>query len=331
MHIKDLILGLDTSNYTTSAALVDCSDRVIADSRRLLAVKEGKRGLRQSEALFQHVNALPEIIDALCRQAASHGISSPAQRIAAVSVSSRPRPVEGSYMPCFLPGLHFGESMAHLLDVPCFVFSHQEGHIQALRREAGIDEAVPFMAFHMSGGTCELLLVQKEKLRILGGSKDISFGQLLDRTGVALGMRFPCGEAMDAIALQSPRPKRMHYKRIWMQDGWMQMAGLATAVQRDVEDGRPGEAVIPELFLQIAEALFAMAAWGRQQCSVNKLLLAGGVAASQTIKHYVTEYNKTGAVEILMPGGDAAKDNAIGIARLGRNKLWPSSPSASHN
>ena len=179
-----LTLGFDTSNYTTSVAAFDgvggknCS--------RLLDVKPGELGLRQSDALFAHIKRLPELVDALC---ASVNIGN----VTAIGVSTRPRAVEGSYMPCFLAGWSQASCLAKILNVPLYEFSHQQGHIAASLWSAGRLELMqtPHLAWHLSGGTTELLLVTPDGKTVraekLGGTSDISAGQLIDRTGKLLG------------------------------------------------------------------------------------------------------------------------------------------------
>ena len=178
-------LGFDTSNYTTSVAEFhgvggeNCS--------RLLDVKPGELGLRQSDALFAHVRRLPELVDALCGKL-------PADTVRAVGASTRPRAVEGSYMPCFLAGESQARNLARFLDVPFYPFSHQQGHIAAALWSAGRMELMrqPHLAWHLSGGTTELLLVTPDGKNVraekLGGTSDISAGQLIDRTGQLLGV-----------------------------------------------------------------------------------------------------------------------------------------------
>ena len=187
------VLGLDTSNYTTSAAWFDGAQG--HNEGRLLEVQPGRLGLRQSEALFQHVKRLPEIVKGLEQR-----------EIQAVGASTRPREVEGSYMPCFLAGASFGESMAHVLNVPFYAFSHQQGHLAAAAWSAGRLDLLeqPFLAWHLSGGTTELLKVEPEgcsvRAEIIGGASDLSAGQLIDRAGVLLGLAFPAGKALDELA-----------------------------------------------------------------------------------------------------------------------------------
>ena len=184
-----LSLGIDTSNYKTSVAVVDAEGNILYNHQKLLEVKSGERGLRQSEALFQHVQRLPGVIEEALQ---SEGIRT---RIGSVSVSSRPRPVDGSYMPVFTAGMGYARAVAAALDVPLQEFSHQEGHIEAVKHYSEMAELDKLICFHFSGGTTEAVLVDKHDgiFEIVGGSRDLAYGQVLDRLGVALGHAFPCG------------------------------------------------------------------------------------------------------------------------------------------
>ena len=90
-----MFAGIDTSNYTTSVAVFDGEH--IIQNKKLLTVKKGERGLRQSDALFQHTVNLPVLISKLKSEIGDADIE-------AFGVSNRPRNIEGSYMPCFLAG-----------------------------------------------------------------------------------------------------------------------------------------------------------------------------------------------------------------------------------
>ena len=189
------VLGLDTSNYTTSAAVFDGGEgRNLA---RLLEIRPGELGLRQSDALFQHVKRLPALLEELGQEGGLQGLS-------AVGASTRPRAVEGSYMPCFLAGEGQGRGIASALGVPFYAHSHQQGHLAAAAWSAGRLDLLdrPFLAWHLSGGTTELLLVRPEgtsvAAEIIGGTSDISAGKLIDRAGVLMGLPFPAGKALDA-------------------------------------------------------------------------------------------------------------------------------------
>ena len=196
-------LGIDTSNYTTSAAVFDGENGENGENAgRLLDVPDGTLGLRQSDALFQHVRRLPGLIHDL-RAGGYLG------EIAAVGASTRPRAVAGSYMPCFLAGEGQGRTLADVLGVPFVPVSHQQGHLAAAAWSAGrlalLD--APFLAWHLSGGTTELLHVSPEGTELraerIGGTSDLSAGQLIDRTGKRLGLAFPAGRALDELSAQA--------------------------------------------------------------------------------------------------------------------------------
>ncbi len=181
-------LAFDTSNYTTSVAYYDGVQAV--SCAKLLDVAPGQLGLRQSDALFAHVKRLPELVQALMQKGMDITITS-------VAASTRPRAVDGSYMPCFLAGQSQGQTMASILKVPFFAVSHQQGHLAAALWSAGRMELMqrPFLAWHLSGGTTELLLVEPDERALhavaIGGTKDLSAGQVIDRTGKLLGFHSP--------------------------------------------------------------------------------------------------------------------------------------------
>ena len=190
------VIGFDTSNYTTSIAYFDGKSGT--NCSRLLPVKEGALGLRQSDAVFHHTQSLPELSGRLFSDL-------DIGEIKAVGVSTRPRAVEGSYMPCFTVGYSHGKLLADALKVPLFSFSHQQGHIAASLWSADRLDLMerPHLAWHLSGGTTELLLVKPDGRNVackkIGGTSDISAGQLVDRTGQLLGLPFPSGKHLDRM------------------------------------------------------------------------------------------------------------------------------------
>lgn len=193
--MKAAFLGIDTSCYTTSCALVDESGALLGEERKLLTVKPGRRGLQQSEMVFQHTRALPQLIEQL-----------PAQyTLCGIGVSAFPRREENSYMPAFLVGRGLAQSMAHMMQVPLYEFSHQENHILAACREMGHIINEPFYSLHVSGGTTELMYcVPNSKglfhTELAAGSIDLHGGQFVDRMGVALGLPFPAGPHLERAA-----------------------------------------------------------------------------------------------------------------------------------
>ena len=201
--MKKCYVGFDTSNYTTSAAVCDENGVVVANLKIPLPVKEGNRGLRQSDAVFEHVRNLSELSHMLKEALVGYNP-------VAVGVSTRPRSVEGSYMPCFLSGKAAANAFAAAADIPVLEFSHQEGHIMAAMYSSGEEEYLSaqgrFLAFHVSGGTTELLLVETSgrgeeiKVTLVGETEDINAGQAIDRVGVSMGLDFPAGREMELLA-----------------------------------------------------------------------------------------------------------------------------------
>lgn len=318
---------MDTSNYKTSAAVVDRDCNILWDLRTLLKVKQGERGLRQSDALFQHMGNLPQLLERIFNGCAARNAE-----IRAVAFSERPRPVEGSYMPVFKAGISFGRTAAAALQVPCFGFSHQEGHIEAIKAYSGFGDKERFLCYHLSGGTCELLEVSQGNIRIIGGSKDLSFGQAIDRVGVKLGMSFPAGEEMDRLALTADVPSRC-LKKIPKDGLFFNLSGLETQCSRQAErllsesagDAHQQErqkALIRELFDKIAQILIEVTRSAAEKSSIRDVMFTGGVSSSQYISRRLKEHFQKTPVCVEFGKQEFSQDNAVGIALLGGKKLW---------
>ena len=298
------VLGLDTSNYTTSAAVFDGRDG--SNAGRLLDVRPGELGLRQSDALFQHVKRLPGMLE----QLSSQGLL---KDLEAVGASVTPRRAEGSYMPCFLAGSSQGQSMALALGVPFFAFSHQEGHLAAAAWSAGRMELLerPFLAWHLSGGTTELLRVEPEeetwRCEILGGTSDISAGQLIDRTGVALGLRFPAGKALDQLAGE----ERGTGYPVKLREMTFSLSGMENKVTELVKRGAPGEDVARFALNTVTDAVVRATRRAMERFPGLPVLCSGGVASNRRLRR--TMETDCGAV---FASPQYATDNALGIALL---------------
>lgn len=310
---KDYYLGLDTSNYTTSIAIVDSDFNVIADQRRSLRVKDGSRGLRQSEALFQHNENIPDMLESIFKIIEKSQIN-------AIGVSNKPRPLEGSYMPVFNAGVNYAKVISSVLNCPLYSFSHQEGHIEAALSSSLFKESPKFITLHLSGGTSEVLSIDNSSfgygINVIGGSKDISFGQLIDRVGVALSHPFPCGEILDQIA-NNYRGKNLHLLTPICVDGLVfNLSGLESQCQRIIASHCDAEALIYELFYIISQSLCQIAKNSVGENHNNKILFVGGVSASKFVRNYIINYFK--GKEIIPVFGDPtfSTDNAIGCAIL---------------
>jgi len=322
MGNKLFVVAFDTSNYKTSVAAIHRNGSIKADLRRLLHVKQGEKGLRQSEAIFQHMENLPLLISEIFA-------SIKGEEVAAVAASDKPRRIEGSYMPCFKAGEAFGSALASVLNVPYFRFSHQEGHLEAVKEYSIFKDDDQYLAMHLSGGTTEILRVSPH-IEIIGGTKDISFGQTIDRAGVLLGMNFPCGEEMDAIAMKEGNATNF-FKPIPIEGSYINLSGLDTQVKRTIETMRAENSltenvivgIIKEIFDKIALCLIQLIKISTDREGINKVLLAGGVSSSKYIRSMINQHFRDGGVFVDFGSHELASDNAVGIGHLGRKSLWP--------
>ncbi len=314
----ECVLGIDTSNYKTSVAVIDAEGNIVCDHRQLLRVKQGERGLRQSDALFQHVKNLPELIKKCFSEV------DPA-RIKAVACSDKPRPVEGSYMPVFNAGIGMAESIAASLKVPCFMFSHQEGHIEAIRYGTDLAEEPRLLCYHLSGGTCELLQTENGIINIIGGSKDISFGQVIDRVGVRLGMAFPAGEFMDKAALEASSSSK-DLKKIAADGLYFNLSGIETQAGRKaeqiIEEGSDYGPLVREIMDKLANLLIRVTEAAVESSGINNVVFTGGVASSKYISNILNRHFSGSDINIEFGDQRLSQDNAVGIALLGGKKIW---------
>ena len=301
------VLGLDTSNYTTSAAVFDGEGG--RNQGRLLEVRPGELGLRQSDALFQHVKHLPEVVEALLGEG---GLGT----VQAVGASTRPRAVEGSYMPCFLAGASQGQVLSQVLGVPFYAFSHQQGHLAAAAWSAGRLDLLdrPFLAWHLSGGTTELLRVEPEedgvavRAEILGGTSDISAGQLIDRTGVLLGLSFPAGKEVEKLSRQA---KKREYYKVKVNGLTFSLSGMENKVRQMVKRGEePAEVAwfAQETVCRVVQACTKAA---MEVYPGLPVLCSGGVASNGRLKELLRQ--NCGA---LFAQPQFSTDNAMGTAIL---------------
>lgn len=308
-------IGIDTSNYTTSAALVDGEGEVLLNLKAPLSVAEGQRGLRQSDAVFAHVKNLPALMDTL----------RPALRDlepCGICVSATPRDLEGSYMPCFLSGLSVAHALGAALDLPVFTCSHQAGHLMAALFASGATSLFgrTFGAFHVSGGTTDMLLVDAKMngevmVREVGGSADLHAGQVIDRIGVFLGLGFPAGPALEALALQNDKP--LPTPKISVKGGTCNLSGLENLAKKLYENTGDAPLVAAFVLSFLEKTLFKMASYLRREDPTLPLLFAGGVMSNGIIKNGLRA--KLGGEIYFAPPAFSA-DNAMGVAQIGRLK-----------
>ena len=298
------VIGFDTSNYTTSIAYFDGRDGL--NCSRLLPVKQGELGLRQSDAVFHHTKGLPELSGRLFSNVDVGGIT-------AVGVSTRPRAVDGSYMPCFMVGFSHAKLLADFLHVPLIECSHQQGHVAASLWSAGHLELMdqPHLAWHLSGGTTELLLVEPEgknvKCSRIGGTTDISAGQLIDRTGQLLNLPFPSGKHLDVLSSQAQGREVFRVKCPGME---FSLSGVQNKVQQFHEkNGEPAETAAFALRC-VSNAVYQATANALKVYPDLKVVFSGGVASNSMLRKQMQHLNP------IFSEPQFSTDNAMGVAVL---------------
>jgi N6-L-threonylcarbamoyladenine synthase len=296
-----IYLGFDTSNYTTSAAVFDSETGKVHKAGKLLPVKPGELGVRQSDALFHHTLQLPEIVKTALTEISGN--------IRAVGVSSRPRNVEGSYMPCFLAGVSAADILGSVNNIPVYKTSHQVGHILAALFSIGRLDLVnePFNAFHVSGGTTDMLLCKPERDEIIrceciSASADLKAGQLVDRVGVMLGLQFPCGPELEKLAAKSKYTEKI---KVAKKDGNPCFSGAENICKKMLEKNEPKEYIARFVLEYIKTAISDMIAL---HAAAGTVVFAGGVMSNEIIRSHFSDKRYLFAA----PG--FSSDNAVGTA-----------------
>ena len=373
-------LGIDTSCYTTSVALVDEAGALVGEARQILSVKPGRCGLQQSEMVFQHTRNLPRLmeeavgqvirsVNADCAESAAKdekagssngaglaGLAAAGYELAAIGVSGYPRPLEGSYMPAFLAGLSVARSVAAVTGAKLEVISHQENHLEAGLWSAGGPDVERFLLLHASGGTTDVLLAERQqdgryRITEVGGSLDLHAGQFVDRIGVALGLQFPTGPALEALAegalakakvisgseaasavkaaseseasacaAEEADVPTMVELPVSVRKLQVSLSGPCTAALRKLEAGAEPAALALGVEHALAETFARVLRNGAQEYRVRDVLLVGGVGSNKYIRQHVEQKlaKLRCPVRLWVPEGRYSCDNATGCAAFAR-------------
>lgn len=308
-------LGIDTSAYTTSLALVNNQNELVWENRRVLNVPEGERGLAQSAALFQHVQNLPQLVRDVPKELW--------ESLAGIGVSRSPRPIEGSYMPVFTAGYGIAVSLASGLRLPLHETSHQEGHLAAGMISGQLPESQEFLAIHISGGTTELLKVRpsdpgKLDIEILGGTSDLHAGQFIDRIGVRLGLSFPAGKHLEEIA-RNANPDAASWLPSSVKGFEVSFSGVETAAQRLIDQNKAPADIARAVEGCIARTVVKLLQIGIETTKIKRVLVVGGVASNLYLRSELRKRLHQ-SVQLYWALPEWSRDNAIGVAILTSQK-----------
>ena len=300
------VLGIDTSNYTTSAAVFFPENGQIIQKKMLLPVKAGERGLRQSDAVFHHTVQLPQIMSGLFSEAGDVSVT-------AIGVSEKPRLIDGSYMPCFLCGTGLAESLSAVTSAAIHKTSHQIGHVLAALYSADQLRLVNerFIAFHVSGGTTGCLLCEPDSEHILkiteiASSSDLKAGQAIDRCGVMLGLKFPCGAELEKLAVNSSRKFKI---RPVVRDGCCSLSGVENKCSAMLANGESREDIARFCIESVLAAVDSMTEYAIARMGDLPVVYAGGVMSDKIIREKLE--SKYGAY---FASPEFSCDNAAGTA-----------------
>lgn len=304
-------LGIDTSAYTTSLAVVNKRAELVWEARKVLDVPERERGLQQSAALFQHVQNLPGLVREL-----PQGLW---ESIAGIGVSRAPRPIEGSYMPVFTAGYGIAASLAAGLGLPLLETSHQEGHLAAGMISGRLPVEGEFLAIHLSGGTTELLKVEPRQpgrlaIEILGGTTDLHAGQFIDRVGVRLGLPFPAGKHLEKLA-QKANLEAASWLPSAVKGFEVSFSGVESAAQRLIDQKKEPADVARAVEGCIARTITKLIQAGIEKTNLTQVLIVGGVASNRFLRAEL-EKRLVHKAKLYWAEPNWSRDNAIGVAIL---------------
>ena len=307
--MKKCYLGIDTSCYTTSVAIVSEREELLAEERQLLQVPIGKKGLSQSEMVFQHIRNLPCLFTKAWQKV------SPDYQLQCLAVSAWPRRRDDSYMPAFWAGKSIAMSISATMRIPLFEYSHQENHIFAAIREYPELWGQSFYMLHLSGGTTDILEIQwQNHLPVateIASSVDISAGQLIDRCGVLLGLSFPCCPQIEKLAQSSSANVHLPISRNPQK---ISFAGAETALKRELSIGNWSPEMAAWAVLDCIERtlrrFFVRGKWNTSY----PLVAVGGVMANQYLRKELAKTLLNKGMQAIFATPLYSSDNATGNA-----------------
>jgi len=298
-------IGIDTSCYTTSIVAIDDMKKILFEDRIVLPVKKGTFGLRQSDAFFHHVKNMPLLLDK-CLNSVDR------QSIRTVTVSDKPRQIEGSYMPVFTAGLNMAQLISSSLNCKLYTLSHQENHLYAVAHEVPLPKS--FIGVHISGGTSEILKVTYDRgmtIDIIGHTLDLSFGKLIDRVGVYMGLDFPAGRVLDANRNSS---EGIYQLKLSVKSTDFNISGFENKLKAYYDQEQNLVKVANTLFYYIGETLVKVLKTAQEEEGVSTIVVSGGVSANSYLRECL---EGVFGDQIIFAKPTYATDHALGNAYYG--------------
>ena len=308
-----LILGLESSCDETAAAIVTGDRRVL--SHRLAGQESDHRpfgGVVPEIAARAHVEALKPLVQAALADA---GVT--LADVDAVAATAGPGLIGG-----VMVGLVTGKALAHAAGKPLVAVNHLEGHALSPRL-ADPDLEFPYLLLLVSGGHCQLLLVEGVgRYRRLATTIDDAAGEAFDKTAKLLGLGFPGGPAVERAALKGdpgavPLPRPL----LRSPEPHFSFAGLKAAVARVIHDYSP-EDIAASFQAAVVDCLLDRTRRAMAQASgATALVVAGGVAANAAVRDALSRLASESDMRFVAPPLWLCTDNAAMIAWAGAERF----------
>ena len=306
-----LLLGIETSCDDTATAVVRDGASVLSNvSTNQDAFHARFGGIVPEIASRRHTALLSAAIEDALQRAAV-----PLDALDGVAVTAGPGLI-GS----LVVGVAAAKALAFAIGKPLYAVNHLHGHIFAAFLDNGIQPEYPFLALLVSGGHSQLVAVDGPRgLRVLGKTRDDAAGEAFDKTARLLGLPYPGGPGLDALARDGD-PKGIRFPRYRAKPGALDLSfsGLKTSVRYFLEspDGRTAnpadvaasfQAAVVEMLIDRVDR-----AVGREP--FTSVILSGGVAANSALQSAFRAWGERRRVRTLIPALKYCTDNAAMIA-----------------
>lgn len=310
-----LILAIESSCDETAAAVADGDGGLLSDvvaSQIDFHARFG--GVVPEIASRKHVEAICGVCDIALEQAhVSWG------DLDAVAVTQQP-----GLVGALVVGVAFAKGASWALDIPLIGVNHLEGHLYANKIGLGPDEPFepPAVVSLVSGGNTMLVHMKDwGDYEVLGATIDDAVGEAFDKVAKALGLPYPGGPAISALA-EKGDPEAIDLPRALMhsKDFRFSLSGLKTAVMVEIErlreqDGRfPIEDLCASFQQAVIDVQVSKAKTALEQTGAPTFCLGGGVAANPALRRAYEHMCDRAGVRLIMPPLDACGDNAAMIA-----------------
>jgi N6-L-threonylcarbamoyladenine synthase len=308
------ILGIETSCDETGVALFESGRGIVAEAlASQIGVHAPFGGVVPELASRDHIAKLAPMVEAVLREA-GYGL----EDLDGIAYTAGP-----GLVGALMVGGSLAGALALGLGIPAVAVHHMEGHLLVSMLEADPPE-FPFLALLVSGGHTQLVHVAGlGRYRIIGQTLDDAAGEAFDKVARLLGLPFPGGPALAAIA-EHGDPDRYAFPRPLKNHGLdFSFSGLKTAVRLAIQaagapdDARATADLAASFQAAVIETLVAKCARALAETGLGRLVVAGGVGANRGLRSSLADLGDRLGVRVYYPRPDLCTDNGAMIAYAG--------------